>query len=291
MTIDPRQRLHDLGPAADEAVPYMETALALSAARASGQDATAPIDTSAPRAAGRDMSAYHRHVDRLTQEVSDYAGSSASGPWQRSEALVQVVCRRYGYGGNDQVFDDLGAADLAHVIDTRRGLAVALGIIYLEICHRLGWPLVGIDFPGHFVLRMDAGGERIIVDPFAELRVLEAQDLRAILKNLPGGDMGLEPRFLTEMTPRRVLLRLENNIRIRQMRRSDLAGAAETLGLMVAFAPGAADLWRELGMVNARLDRVQDAVLALEKHIRLAPESAARYHASRMLQELQAKLN
>ena len=207
------------------------------------------------------------------------------------EALVEVLARRYGYGGNDAVFDDLEAADLTRVIDRRRGLPVALGILYLHVCEEVGWPLVGIDFPGRFLMRLGDGAGRLMVDPFDDLQVLAAPDLRALLKAVSGPDAELTPDRMAEMTGRRVILRLEDNIRLRQMQRGDLADAAETLDAMLLVAPGVDFLWREAGLVNARLGHLQRAVAALETYLAQAPGAEQGYQVSLLLQELRARLN
>ncbi len=274
-----RNRLAEFGRLEDDRLPLAETALLLSAARHPG----------------RALDPYFRHLARLTEEVRHHAGADAAiegdrGLDIRREALAQVANRRNGYGGGAGVFDDLAAADLGRVIDRRRGLPVALGILYLEICARLDWPLVGIDFPGRFVLRMTSGGARRIIDPFDSLVPLEAPDLRALLAATTGQDRALDPSYLREMSPRRVVLRLEDNIRVRQIQQGDMAQAAETLELMRQIAPRVARLWRETAIISAELERFGEAARSLEEYLRLAPESDDRYQASLMLQELRAKL-
>ncbi|MAN80929.1 MAG: hypothetical protein CMM77_07095 [Rhodospirillaceae bacterium] len=269
------QTLSDIGRTADADFPIAKAALYLAAARLPGLN----------------LGPYERHLERLTKEVADYAGPGTPTLADQYEALVQVIDRRYGYGGNESVFDDLDAANLARVIDTRRGLPVALGIVYMEVCNRLGWSLVGLDFPGRFLVRLDCSGERKILDLFEGGRELLPPDLRGMLKTMAGADAELQPQYLSEMTARQVVLRLEDNIRVRQMQRGDLADAADTLALMLTIAPDAGHLWREAGIVNARLDRVVSAVEALEAYLKCAPGEENGYEASLLLQELRAKLN
>jgi regulator of sirC expression with transglutaminase-like and TPR domain len=52
------------------------------------------------------------------------------------------------------------------VIDRRKGLPVTLGILYLHAARAQGWSIVGLSFPGHFLLRIDHKGARAIIDPF-----------------------------------------------------------------------------------------------------------------------------
>lgn len=275
MEAEAQSRLGEIGRLPDPAFPLADCALWLARA-------TQP---------GLNLEPYRRHLTRLAEDVADFAGAAEVDPAAMRDALLQVVVRRYGYGGNEAVFDDLDAANLSRVIDSRRGLPVALGILYLDICGRLGWPLVGIDFPGRFVLRLGDGAGRLVVDPFEDLRPLDAQALRALLKAVIGPQAELTPNHMVEMTGRRVVLRLEDNIRVRQMRRGDLAAAAETLEAMLLVAPEDGVLWREAGVVNARLGQLQRAVAALEEYLRRAPGAESGYQASLLLQELRARLN
>lgn len=274
-----RARLTVLGQMPDDEFRLAEAALLLAASREPGLN----------------IGPYERHLARLAEEVAEFAGQGAEADAppvrQQRDALVEVIARRYGYGGNESVFDDLDAANLARVIDTRRGLPVALGIIYMDVCERLGWSMTGIDFPGRFVVRLSRGSDRMILDLFENAKELTPPDLRVMLKTMAGAEAELDPRYLGEMTARRVVLRLEDNIRVRQMQAGDLAAAADTLQGMLAIAPDVGHLWRESGLVNARLDRIANAVEALEEYLKCEPGQENGYEASKLLQELRARLN
>src|SRR3546814_19245031 len=79
------------------------------------------------------------------------------------------------------------------VIDRRKGLPVALGILYMHAARAQGWPAVGLNFPGHFLLRLERHGERAILDPFNEGRVHGATELLDLLKAMQGQDAELGP--------------------------------------------------------------------------------------------------
>ena len=270
-----RRALTEMGQTPDDAFPMFAASLHLAAARQPGLN----------------LGPYERHMERLVGEVRDYAGPGGATMKLKHEALVQVIDRRYGYGGNESVFEDLDAANMARVIDTRRGLPVALGVIYIEVCRRLGWRMVGLDFPGRFLVRLDDGPERIVLDLYEDGKEMTPPELRTMLKTMAGAEAELHPRYLAEMTDREVLLRLEDNIRVRQMQRGELTAAADTIELMLMIAPDAEHLWREAGIINARLERFASAVAALEEYLKRGPGGENGYEASLLLQELRAKLN
>lgn len=72
----------------------------------------------------------------------------------RLRILRRVLVVQHKYHGDDEQLNDVRNANLIHVIDRRRGLPVALGIIYMHVAEKLGWPMEGLDFPGHFFVRL-----------------------------------------------------------------------------------------------------------------------------------------
>ena len=69
-----------------------------------------------------------------------------------------------------------------------------------------------------------------------------------------------------------------------------LEEAASLLDIALRIAPEEPSLWRECGLLNARLDNVQLAVDALEKYLRLGTGEASRYNTTILLQELRGRL-
>jgi len=155
----------------------------------------------------------------------------------------------------------------------------------------LGWAVAGLGFPGRFLVRLEADGRRRILDPFGGGEVLQARDLRDMLKAVAGDHVELAPEYTRPMTNRRILLRLQGNIKDRLLRGERLADAAEVLERMALFAPAQAGLRREAGLLYARLERIEDAVRALEDYMALSGADHARYNASVLLQELKRRLN
>ncbi len=274
---DTRARLVRIGAFADGRIDPAETALILASAERPGVS----------------MERYRRHLERLAAETAAYAdsGDGPGGLDLRVEALAQVIARRYGYGGAEDTYDDPESANLMRVIDRRRGLPVALGIIYIHVARTLGWPIAGIDFPARFLVRLEDDGERVILDPFDGGRVLSAKDMRDLFKAVAGNHAELTPAHYRALGNRDVLVRLQNNIKVRLLRAEQLEEAVETVETMLLFAPKRAALWREAGLLHARLDNVPAAVAALEEYLRHSSGDPARYRTSVFLQELRGRLS
>ncbi|HXZ68473.1 MAG TPA: transglutaminase-like domain-containing protein, partial [Alphaproteobacteria bacterium] len=156
-----------------------------------------------------ELSRYETHLDELAAAVAERPRMPAA------EALTQVMSQLYGYRGDRETYYDAKNADLIQVIDRRRGLPVALGLLYSAAASGLSATLVGLAFPGHFLMRLGSGSERIIIDPFNDGQACTSQALRALIKRVMGEDAELEPSHFAPVTPRAMVIRLLMNLRIR----------------------------------------------------------------------------
>lgn len=241
-----------------------------------------------------DPGPYRRHLESIARQVGEHgaADDDASEALRRQiSALNATLVDRFGYEGDRTSYDDLDNADLARVIDRRRGLPVALGILWIHAARAQGWAISGLAFPGHFLLRLGGGATSAILDPFEAGRIHDPASLRALVKITVGADAELEPGHYAEVSDRDVLLRLENNIKLRLLRDGRLAEAAGVLDRMLLFAPDQAPLWREAGIVHARLGNLRHGADALETYLGLAPSAEEQRHAAQLLRELKDKLN
>src|SRR5205085_5780046 len=181
--------------------------------------------------------------------------------------------------------------NLMRVVDRRKGLPVALGILYLHAARAQGWDAVGLGFPGHFLIRLTERAERLILDPFHGGRICDAAGLRELLKVMAGQEVELSPEHYAPVADRDVLLRLQNNLKSRLLQAEQHERALRVVETMLMLAPDMAELWQEAGLLNARLGNIRAAMRSLEGFVTRAAEGAARHQAAARLQQLKAKLN
>jgi regulator of sirC expression with transglutaminase-like and TPR domain len=241
-----------------------------------------------------DWRAGAEHLTALAREaVSAAAADQAADAGdlaRRRSVLAEVIHGRFGYGGDGETYEDMANANLLRVMERRRGLPVAIGILWLHAAEAAGWEAHGVDFPGHFLVAL-AGRGQVVVDVFAGGTAMDARDLRATLKRFAGEQAELGPASLAPMDRRAVLLRLQNNIKVRRLRDGDLAGAVACTEDMLRIAPGTAPLWREAGLMHQRLDHIGAAITALETFLTLAPEGVQALRVRGLLEELRQRLN
>lgn len=237
---------------------------------------------------GVSLARYRDHLCLLADDLRQ-ATAGADTLDGRIAALNEIVFVAYGYEGDRRTYDDLQNANLIRVIDRRRGLPVALGIIYIHAARMQGWEIAGLNFPGHFLLRMDHFGQRAILDPYEKGAQQTASDLRDLLKAQGDDEAELQPGHYGAVTDRDILVRLQNNIRMRQSQRGDNQTAAATLERMLWIAPNDKNLWREKGLLDAQLGRIDNAVAALEEYILRETSEGPRHDAALLLQKLRGQ--
>lgn len=270
-----REILRRVGTQRDEDIDLGEAALALGA-----------LD--GPE---RPLEHYRRHLAAIARDMTDRFDPDHDGLAARIALLHEVILERFGYAGDTDSYDDLQNANLLRVIDRRKGLPVALGILYMHAARALGWSIVGLNFPGHFLVRLDRDGERAILDPFNDGQVRTAVDLRDLLKATAGAAAELEPGHYQPVRNRDVLLRLQNNLKLRFLSANEIPRALEVLESMRLFAPEEAALWRETGLLEAHSGNVPDAIRALETFMRLADNDRHMHQAAMLIQQLKLRLH
>jgi len=268
------QFLRDLAASGERILPIAEAALALASFER-------------PRVNPR---RYRDHLGALARDAGRHPGAAGHLP-ERAKALNETILLKHGYSGDELTYDDLQNANLMRVVDRRKGLPVALGILYMHAGRAQGWETVGLGFPGHFLVRLSDGLERLILDPFHGGRICGAVELRELLKATAGQDSELSPECYAPVSDRDVLLRLQNNLKARLIQTQQYERAVSVIETMQLLAPELAELWREAGMLHTRLGNMRIAAAALEQFVLRAPDGWARHQAAAMLQQLRSKLN
>lgn len=270
-----REILRRVGQQPDEDIDLAEAALALGALEMPGAV----------------LADYRRHLADIVHDLAERVAPEADGLEARIAWLHEVIVERHGYAGDQETYDDLQNANLLRVIDRRRGLPVALGILFLHAARSQGWMMLGLNFPGHFLVRLEADGARAILDPFNEGQVRTAVDLRDLLKATAGSAAELEPGHYQTVSNREILLRLQNNIKLRHLSAQDVPRALEVLEAMRLFAPGEASLWRETGLLEAHNGNLGAAIAALETFLELTGSERHRHQVAALIQQLKNRLN
>lgn len=198
--------LLEAGSAEDGAFPLLEAAIACAMHENPARD---------PQVA-RDMGA--AGVERLAQRLKRESPE---------EALAEAMAGDLRLGGDLFTYENLENADIVSVSERRKGLPVAVGIFYLHAARRCGLAVQGVDFPGHFLLRIETEEGPLALDPFSEGRVVLPSELtrRALHAGLTPNVADRLDRLMAPVSDRAVLVRLQNNIYARASASRDFVRA------------------------------------------------------------------
>ncbi|MFC4169156.1 SirB1 family protein [Teichococcus aestuarii] len=243
-----------------------------------------------------DWRAAERHLSDLARAMVEAAiatpDADRGDAGRRLAVLAEVLHGRFGYAGDQEGYDAPANANLIHVIERRRGLPVALGILWLHAAEAAGWGAHGLDFPGHFLIGLEGTPGQGVLDPFNGGAPLQAPELRGLLKRMQGPQAELRPDLLAPVGKRDVLLRLQNNLKLRRLQAGDIPSAMRCVQDMLRVAPAAAMLWREAALMHQRLDEIGAALQCLDRFLALVPPGSEAAQRARLLAvELRQRLH
>jgi regulator of sirC expression with transglutaminase-like and TPR domain len=207
------------------------------------------------------------------------------------EALAETLAGDLRLAGDLISYDDLANADIISVCERRRGLPVALGVLYLDAARRCGVPVQGVDFPGHFLLRVETDEGPLAIDPFSEGRVVLPSELsrRALMAGLTPDVADRLDRLMAPVGDRAVLIRLQNNIFARAGRAGDHARAERSALRRALLDPADHRPWLDVAAAREGQGALAGALLALAKAQQLDGGAAITARAAR--ERVRLKLN
>ena len=172
---------------------------------------------------------------------------------------------------------NLPASELAQPLLRRLNEPLSLALLALELARRLAIPLQGVNFPGHFLLRVP--GADHLLDPCGGRR-LYTRDCRELLIRHQGTAVELNAGHLQSSDARGMLQRLSRNLRQLHLLNEDyLAALKDADRVMQLGTPALADhlaraeLYQRLECPQAERFDVQHALLLCDdpgQHILLS---------------------
>jgi len=93
------------------------------------------------------------------------------------EAIAEAMAGDLQLQGDLMTYDHPDNADVIAIAERRKGIPVSLGIFYLHAARRCELEVRGVDFPGHFLLRIETREGPMALDPFSEGRVVLPSEL------------------------------------------------------------------------------------------------------------------
>jgi regulator of sirC expression with transglutaminase-like and TPR domain len=229
---------------------------------------------------------YLRRLDELAERVRDRQWD-ATAPVFLLQEVSRVLFEEEGFRGNEEHYFDPRNSFLNDVLDRRVGIPITLSIVYLEVGWRLGLPLYGVNFPGHFLVGYQGEALRLLIDPFHAGMIRFEDEAQHLLDHIYGGAVRLREEFLRVADRRDILVRVLENLKGTHLNARDDVRALAALERILVLLPDSPEHLRDTGIVLTRLGRVADARRALEHYLELAPDAADRVRVGLLLDQLE----
>ena len=233
---------------------------------------------------------YQDEINLIASDLSTASREAKSLP-DRITSLSETLYKKHRFQGDVETYDDPQNANLMHVIDRRKGLPVALGILAIHVGRTQGWDIAGLNFPGHFLLRISKSDEYVLIDPFNEARLVVNEDLQKLFRRIHNQNMPQQSDFVQSVSDRDVLVRLQNNIKIRALREGDKERAIKILQSIVLITPTSVEFLAELAMLEASSGHIKSAVERLERFIERNPDISNASSILSLKEQLNRSLN
>ncbi len=220
-----------------------------------------------------DIAAYLARLDELAIEVTNHISGDKSGLHRSIAALNYVLFKKHGYRGNRDDYFDAKNSFMNEVMERRSGIPISLSVLYMEVARRIGLPLSGVGFPGHFLVKYLDDLQEIIIDPFNAGDVKTTDGLQQLLSRMYGKTVALTPELLESVTKKQIIRRMLNNLKFIYLRHRDFVKALTALDRMMIAEPNQPEDLRERGYVYLALEYFPQAAADFGNYLRAAPNA------------------
>lgn len=258
-TQNPLPDWNTLATLGDDELPLLETALLIA------RDEYPDLD---PRGVTAQVDTY---ADALRPQLEGDADLPA-----RLTAINRYLFDEIGFAGNNSQYDDPRNSYLNEVVDRKLGIPISLAVIQIEVTRRLGLPLDGVSFPGHFLVRLPVDDGILVLDPYNKGRPVSAEELRERASPHLGGQMPDDSQLLQILAPashRAILMRMLRNLKGLYQASGDWERVARTADRLLKLSPNTAEALRDRGLAYRELGYAKGAREDLARYLQLMPEA------------------
>ncbi len=209
---------------------------------------------------------YLNGLETMAAEVSDRLPLERY-PLKVIQTLNHYLYKDLGFVGNTSDYYDPRNSFLNEVIDRRTGIPITLSLIYLELARRIDFPMEGVGFPGHFLIRPVSEEMEIHVDPFHQGEILFFQDCQERLVQIYGPEAELRPAYFQAVTSQQFLVRLLTNLKHIYLNRNQLQQCLKMTDMILLVVPQAISELRDRGILYYQLDRWPEACQDLQTYL------------------------
>jgi len=221
-----------------------------------------------------DIAPYLERLEEIEDRVCD-EGRTAVLSRERAAVLSRVLHGEFRFVGDTETYDAPVNGDFSWVLDRKRGLPIALSILYVAMARRAGWSAYVLNLPGHVLVQI---GEKspVVIDPFAGGGLLSEGKIRAICRAYLGEEGDASALNVVRMSNRDVLARLLNNQAVRAENDNDPHRALAVYQRITQIAPEVLDAWQKLARLQLAFNDVAGARASLFAMSEVSPDKKTR---------------
>lgn len=217
-----------------------------------------------------DVQGFLGDMDLLSARLSRTVAQEAP-PLERLRALNQFFFQDLGFAGNVNDYYDAENSYLHRVMQTRRGIPISLGVLWLELAQGMGLHVRGVAFPGHFMVKALLPRGQVLIDPFTGDSLSREELLERLLPFQPGANsepaeipLGL---YLQSAQPREIVARMLRNLKEVHTASGDWTRLLSVQKRLVILLPAAWNEVRDRGLAHAECGHAGLAVSDLEAYL------------------------
>jgi len=214
------------------------------------------------------------HVATLDAWAQEIGGRVAPGTDEqiRIRQLNKFLFGELGFSGNTGEYYDPRNSYINEVLERRRGIPISLSLVYMELGRRLGLDLVGVSFPGHFLVKLPYGDGEVVIDPYNRGISLSAEDLTNRLRGVFDVDIESPAPFLAAASNKHILIRMLANLKGIYQQQGKATKIIAIITKILLVDPDRVSEYRERGLMFNALECYNAALKDLQYYLNHAPD-------------------
>ncbi|WP_260681667.1 SirB1 family protein [Aliiglaciecola sp. M165] len=194
---------------------------------------------------------------------------------ERLDSFLKVFFTEFAFSGDENDYFNSKYSLVNQVLDYHTGIPVTLSIVFCAIAKELGFDASGVNFPGHFLVRVNfESSDPVYIDPLngKSMSWLELEHLYA---SIVGADMEDDEMPLDVLEPasaEEVIVRLLHNLKASFIREQRYQKALYAVDLLIGLSPEDPYERRDRGFLLHQLECPQVAKADYQFFIKHCPQ-------------------
>ena len=216
-----------------------------------------------------DTRAYMEQLDRMALEVKGQIGEIAE-PSRQIAQLNHYLFEEKSFKGNQDDYYNPRNSYLNDVLERKLGIPITLSVLYIETSKRIGLPIAGVGFPGHFIVKHKGEHLETYIDPFHGGRILSEDELHDQLETVFQKPTPLQPEFLKQVSNREILARILRNLKQIYFKLKAYDRAISASERITWLLPDYAQEHQDLGYLYGKTHAYGKSLKSFQEYLRIS---------------------